>query len=86
VCNIKAAQNGSAVVQLKKGWLTEDEAKQQITLFSEKRSELPFLPLKRGSNGQAWFLFIEHGPLSNIPHEGLFSSYGLSATATIPWF
>ncbi|WP_152482130.1 type I-F CRISPR-associated endoribonuclease Cas6/Csy4, partial [Dickeya sp. DW 0440] len=36
--------------------------------------------------GQPFLLFVEHGPLQDTPVAGVFSSYGLSATATIPWF
>ncbi|WP_244588639.1 type I-F CRISPR-associated endoribonuclease Cas6/Csy4, partial [Escherichia coli] len=35
---------------------------------------------------QQFKLFIRHGDLLTEPVKGEFSSYGLSATATIPWF
>lgn len=71
---------------VKKGWLTQEQAKQQISVLNEKRGKLPFLPVKSHSNGHTWLFFIEHGPLRKAPTEGYFSSYGLSAEATIPWF
>ncbi|WP_414147417.1 type I-F CRISPR-associated endoribonuclease Cas6/Csy4 [Erwinia sp. BNK-24-b] len=71
---------------VKKGWLTEEEAIQKISVLSEKRGKLPFLPIKSLSNGHTWLLFFEHGPLQEKPTEGTFSSYGLSAVATVPWF
>ncbi|CAO95891.1 type I-F CRISPR-associated endoribonuclease Cas6/Csy4 [Erwinia tasmaniensis] len=69
-----------------KGWLNEAEAAERINVLSEQRSDLPYLQIKSGSNGHAWRLFIEHGPLVSVPVNGGFSSYGLSATATVPWF
>ncbi|WBG90375.1 type I-F CRISPR-associated endoribonuclease Cas6/Csy4 [Pantoea piersonii] len=71
---------------VKKGWLTQEQAEQQISVLNEKRGKLPFLPVKSHSNGHTWLLFIEHGPLKEAPIEGCFSSYGLSAVATVPWF
>lgn len=69
-----------------KGWLTQEQAENQIPLSKEKRSNLPYLQLKSASTGQMFKLFIEQGPIQPIPSTGEFSAYGLSATATIPWF
>lgn len=71
---------------IRKGWLTETEAKTKILASAEQRSTLPFLQIKSLSNGQMFFVFVEHGPLQNTPTAGHFSSYGLSGVATIPWF
>lgn len=67
----------------RKGWLTANEA-EPVTV--EQRGTLPYLQLKSLSNGQMFFVFVEHGPLQDTPVAGRFSSYGLSAEATIPWF
>ncbi|MBS0847173.1 type I-F CRISPR-associated endoribonuclease Cas6/Csy4 [Citrobacter sp. JGM124] len=69
-----------------KGWLTTEEAVTRIPDTSEKRSKLPFLQIKSLSNGQMFFVFVEHGPLRDSAVAGRFSSYGLSSEATIPWF
>lgn len=71
---------------IRKGWLTPEQAQERISVLNEKRGRLPFLPMKSHSNGHTWLLFFEHGPLKEKPSEGTFSSYGLSAEATIPWF
>jgi CRISPR-associated endonuclease Csy4 len=71
---------------VKKGWLSEEEACQRIPYSAEKRSSLPFIRLKSLSTGQFFLLFIEQGPIQSTPTSGVFSAYGLSATATIPWF
>jgi CRISPR-associated endonuclease Csy4 len=51
-----------------------------------KKLTLPSVEMQSRSSGKTFFLFIEHGPLQDQPIEGEFSCYGLSATATIPWF
>ncbi|PWC15763.1 type I-F CRISPR-associated endoribonuclease Cas6/Csy4 [Brenneria roseae subsp. americana] len=69
-----------------KGWLTAAEAAVRIPDAVEKRSKLPFVQLKSLSSGQMFRLFVEHGPLQDIPVAGHFSFYGLSTETTIPWF
>jgi len=71
---------------VKKGWLSEEQAREQIALSAEQRSELPYVQLKSASTRQSFLLFIEHGPLLDKASAGTFSAYGLSATTTIPWF
>ncbi|NHB92807.1 type I-F CRISPR-associated endoribonuclease Cas6/Csy4 [Photorhabdus cinerea] len=71
---------------IKKGWLTEEQARQSIPISKEQRTHLPFLLLKSLSSRQTFPLFIEQGPIEDKPTSGVFSSYGLSSSATIPWF
>lgn len=71
---------------VKKGWLSEEQAREQLAASAEKRSSLPYVQLKSASTGQHFLLFIEHGPLLDAPRSGTFNTYGLSATATVPWF
>lgn len=71
---------------ISKGWLTAEEAEARIPAAVEKRSSLPYIQIKSLSNGQMFFVFVEHGPLQDTPVAGRFSSYGLSSEATIPWF
>jgi CRISPR-associated endonuclease Csy4 len=69
-----------------KGWITEEEARMRIPDLVEKRTTLPFIRLKSLSSEQTFLLFIEQGKICDNATEGIFSAYGLSATATIPWF
>ncbi|GHT90106.1 type I-F CRISPR-associated endoribonuclease Cas6/Csy4 [Betaproteobacteria bacterium] len=66
--------------------LSEVDARQCIPDNTVKTLALPFVNLKSQSSGQHFRLFIRHSPLHPIPEPGLFSCYGLSPTATIPWF
>ncbi|PJG57568.1 type I-F CRISPR-associated endoribonuclease Cas6/Csy4 [Aeromonas cavernicola] len=69
-----------------KGWLTEEEAQARIPDTQQKSMTLPYAELHSLSTGSRMRLYIEHGPLLDQPIAGLFNAYGLSPTATIPWF
>lgn len=63
-----------------------EEACQRIPDGVEQRIRTPFVIVRSQSTGQAFSLFIEHGERQPKPESGAFSTYGLSGTATIPWF
>ena len=69
-----------------KGWLTETEAVQSIPDTQQKALRLPFLQIKSLSNGNPMRIYVEQGKELENPVSGSFTSYGLSSTATIPWF
>jgi CRISPR-associated endonuclease Csy4 len=89
--NVKRIQVKSSPTRLlrrsvKKGWISEEEAEQRLSKSKERRLKDPFIQLKSQSTGQIFRLFIRHGPLRDYPTGGVFSTYGLSHQATIPWF
>lgn len=61
-------------------------ARQRIPDSAAEHLDLPYVSMSSHSTGQQFRLFIEHGSLQAEPVQGKFSSYGLSASATIPWF
>jgi CRISPR-associated endonuclease Csy4 len=67
------------------GW-TEEEARERIPDSVERRLLLPYLRMRSSSTGQPFRLFIEHQECRPAPASGEFNTYGLSTTATIPWF
>lgn len=69
-----------------KGWLTEQQALQSIPDSQQKVIKLPYVELLSLSTRSRMRVYIEHGPLTDTPVYGQFNAYGLSATATIPWF
>lgn len=71
---------------VKKGWLTEEAAALRLRSAKQQYTDLPWLNLKSLSSGQSFRLFIRHGELVDQPVSGSFGTYGLSSTATIPWF
>ncbi|MFA9441617.1 type I-F CRISPR-associated endoribonuclease Cas6/Csy4 [Uliginosibacterium sp. sgz301328] len=69
----------------RQGW-SEEEARARIPDSIEKRLDLPYLELRSRSTGQPYRLFIEHRPCQNEAVRGNFNAFGLSASATVPWF
>jgi CRISPR-associated endonuclease Csy4 len=72
--------------QMKRHGWTEKEARARIADSVEQQLALPYLTLRSQSTGQHFRLFIEHLPCQPAPVAGPFNAYGLSSTATIPWF
>ncbi len=69
-----------------KGWISEEQAVERLAKTAPQCCTLPYLNLKSLSSGQRFRLFICHGELVSEAVAGRFSSYGLSAQATVPWF
>lgn len=66
--------------------LDEQAARQRIPDEAAQQLRLPFVPLSSSSTGQAFRLFVRHGELRPEPVAGSFNAYGLSQSATVPWF
>lgn len=71
---------------MKRHSLTEAEAAERIPDTVAQLAALPSVWVRSSSTGQAFRLFIQHGPLSEEPMSGAFNAYGLSQGASIPWF
>lgn len=71
---------------MKRKSLSEEQARREIADTVVEKLNLPYVTLTSRSTGQHFMLFIEHGPLMPSPVFGSFSSYGLSSSATVPWF
>lgn len=52
----------------------------------ERRPEVPYVRMRSSSTGQTFCLFLSLGEPEPRPVGGIFNSYGLSRTATLPWF
>ncbi|MGC1509847.1 type I-F CRISPR-associated endoribonuclease Cas6/Csy4 [Ketobacter sp. MCCC 1A13808] len=89
-CIVKRVQAKSAHNKrsrsIRKGWLTESEAFTKIPETQQKALQLPFAQLRSLSNDNLMRVYIEHGSLKDQPMTGTYSSYGLSSSATVPWF
>jgi CRISPR-associated endonuclease Csy4 len=66
--------------------LSGEEAARRIPHTAAETLALPYLTLKSQSTGQQFRLFVEHRPVQSQAISGPFSAYGLSPTATVPWF
>lgn len=66
--------------------ISSEQAIQAIPDDKAKMLKLPYLILTSQSTGQQFHLFVEHLAVQKHAVDGVFSAYGLSSTATIPWF
>lgn len=66
--------------------ISEAEALRQIPDAASRHTDLPFITLRSQSTGQTFPLFLLHGAPTNEPTNGSFNAYGLSPSATVPWF
>lgn len=74
--------------QVRRGNLTETQrADYQVKMTNQYgQISLPYLDLTSGSNGHKHRRYIQLGELVDHPVIGDFDQFGLSKTATIPWF
>lgn len=71
---------------LKRGTITENEIKAYKAKMFSKGLDNPYVELTSGSNGNKHRRYIEFGELLEAPVLDVFDQFGLSKTATIPWF
>lgn len=72
--------------QMKRHGLTAEQARERIPDCAEERLKLPFMPVRSASTGQTFMLFLRLSPTCPSTVPGSFNAYGLSTTATVPWF
>lgn len=65
---------------------TPEQALHAIPDCAAERLRLPFITLNSQSSGQRFLLFIEQLKPQETLSTGSFNAYGLSSTATVPWF
>ena len=71
---------------MKRHQLSEEQAHQRIPDSVGRMTDLPYVQLASTSTAQQFKLFLALGPALAQPQAGNFNTYGLSATATVPWF
>jgi CRISPR-associated endonuclease Csy4 len=71
---------------MKRHNLSSAQAQERIPDSATEKLRLPFLSLHSGSSGQKFFLFLRLQEPVASANSGTFNAYGLSTTATIPWF
>jgi CRISPR-associated endonuclease Csy4 len=65
--------------------LTAEQALERVPASCAETLKLPFLAMASASTGQRYKLFLRLGQPA-AAQAGDFNSFGLSSTATIPWF
>ena len=71
---------------IKRGSISPDEVKGYKAKMFQQGLDNPYLELDSSSNGHKHRRYIAFGELVKSNIEGKFDSFGLSKTATIPWF
>ena len=71
---------------MKRHQLSETQARERIPDSVGRVTDLPYVPMASTSTAQQFKLFLELGAAQPQPQTGDFNTYGLSATATVPWF
>ncbi len=71
---------------IKRGSISEDEAKDYRAKMMVGSLDNPFLELQSKSTGEKYRIYIAFGTLQDQPVRGDFNHFGLSKTATVPWF
>jgi len=71
---------------VKRGSISEDDVSEYRAKMFKKGLDNPYVELMSGSNGHRHRRYIDFGPLLERPVTGDFDQFGLSKSATIPWF
>lgn len=71
---------------IKRGTLKPDMTVEYVSKMGEKLIQSPYLELTSISTGQRYRRYIKISEITNIPTSGNFDCFGLSKSATVPWF
>jgi CRISPR-associated endonuclease Csy4 len=71
---------------IKRHGIDEAQARERIPDSAAETLDLPYLQIRSSSTGQGFRLFLQLGPEQETAAPGSFNAYGLSTTATVPWF
>jgi CRISPR-associated endonuclease Csy4 len=71
---------------LNRGTISIENVKKYKAKMFQKGLNSPYLELESASSGHKYRRYIAFGELVDQPSDGTFDHFGLSKTATIPWF
>ncbi|WP_198244587.1 type I-F CRISPR-associated endoribonuclease Cas6/Csy4 [methane-oxidizing endosymbiont of Gigantopelta aegis] len=71
---------------LARGTITEKEQKQYKAKMFQKGLDNPYMELESASTGKKYRRYLIFSDLLDNSVEGKFDQFGLSKTATVPWF
>ena len=88
VQRVQAKSNVERLVRrsAKRKGIDEAEARINYQTAKPEKLRLPFITLNSQSSGQRFALFIKQSKPQQTAQTGAFNRYGLSQTATLPWF
>lgn len=71
---------------IKRGSINAEEANQYKAKMFSQGLDNPYLELESSSNGNKHRRYIQFSELYDSSIQGVFDQFGLSKTATVPWF
>lgn len=71
---------------IKRGTIVEEDIKKYRAEMFKSGIDNPYVELVSGSNAQKHRRYFEFGQILETPVPGKFNQFGLSKTATVPWF
>ena len=71
---------------IKRRSISPNEAKGYKSKMFKQGLDCPYLELQSASNGKKHRRYLLFGDILDKPKPGIFDSFGLSKSATIPWF
>lgn len=71
---------------IKRGSIADEKIKSYKTKMFQRGLENPYLELESASNGHKHRRYLQFGELVSEPIIGEFDQFGLSKSATVPWF
>lgn len=88
VQRVQAKSNVERLIRrsAKRKGIDEAEARNKYHAAKPEKLRLPFITLNSQSSGQRFALFIKQSKPQETAQTGGFNRYGLSQTATLPWF
>lgn len=87
VSRIRPNMSNSKLRRLKqRNSISEADIKNYKAKMYDQSLDNPYLELTSSTNGQKYRRYIEFGELVDLPKVEQFDYFGLSKTATIPWF
>lgn len=91
-CQVRRVQVKSNADRLRRRYIKRhpdasvDSIEKLFDKSKEEKTKLPFLSIKSSSSKQHFRLFLQHLSAQEKEMKGEFNTYGLSNTATVPWF
>ncbi|MDF0605742.1 type I-F CRISPR-associated endoribonuclease Cas6/Csy4 [Neisseriaceae bacterium TC5R-5] len=88
VISVRRSNLSSAKLRrlIARGSIDKDGEKRYKVKMLSEGFDNPYIDLISGSTEQVYRKFVKFGELQLQPVPGKFDSYGLSSTATVPWF
>lgn len=87
ISRVRSNMSNAKLQRLKKrGSITVEEMKRYDIKMIKTFLTNPYLELESTSNGHKHRRYLQFGVLVSEPVVGKFDSFGLSKTATVPWF